>query len=68
MTATDAASGPLEPLPFPVYEAAVRVCGETIFWKSTMKRLFRRAGVAEAAWVRYEELSKFKIARTLQVL
>lgn len=56
---------PLGPIPLPVYEAVVRVCGETLHWKSTLRRAMRRAGVSENGFARYEGLSKFVIARSI---
>lgn len=55
----------MEPLPVAVYEAAVRVCGETLHWKNTLKKLFVRAGVKEHVFERYRHLSKFVIARSI---
>jgi hypothetical protein len=53
------------PLPIAVYEAAVRVCGESLHWKNTLRKLFVRAGVKEQAFERYRTLSKFVIARSV---
>lgn len=48
-----------------VYEAAVRVCGETLHWKNALKKLFVRAGVKEQVFERYRHLTKFVIARSI---
>lgn len=53
------------PLSVEVYEAVVAVCGETLYWKRTLKRIFRQAGVAQTAIDRYEDLSKFQMARAV---
>lgn len=46
-----------------VYEAAVRVAGEALYWKSSLKRIFRSSGVSENAAIRYEALSKYAAMR-----
>jgi hypothetical protein len=48
-----------------VYEAVVAVCGETLYWKRTLKRIFRQAGVSQTAIDRYEALGKFQMARAV---
>jgi hypothetical protein len=55
------------PLPMAVYEAAVRVCGESLHWKNMLKKLFVRAGVREQGFEWYRTLSKFVIARSVLV-
>ncbi|MBM7331246.1 restriction endonuclease [Agrobacterium sp. S2] len=44
-------------------EAAVRVAGETLYWKRSLKRLLRTSGATEAVILRYEALSKYQILR-----
>lgn len=50
-------------IPHSVFEAAVRVAGETLYWKRSLKRLLRTAGVSEGAIVQYEHLTKYQILR-----
>lgn len=50
-------------IPLDVYEAAVRVAGEALYWKSSLKRIFRTSGVSENAAIRYEALSKYAAMR-----
>jgi hypothetical protein len=58
------AEAPKDPIPLAVYEAVVNVCGQTLYWKSTLRTVFRRSGVAERALDKYEQqFSKFQIAR-----
>lgn len=51
-------------IPLDVYEAAVRVAGEALYWKSSLKRIFRTSGVSENAAIRYEALSKYAAMRS----
>lgn len=50
-------------IPWDVYEAAVRVAGDALYWKSSLKRIFRSSGVSENASIRYEALSKYAAMR-----
>lgn len=51
-------------IPLDVFEAAVRVAGEALFWKSSLRHIFRASGVSENAATRYEQLSKYQAMRT----
>lgn len=53
----------VEPVPFPVFEAAVRVAGEALHWKSSLKQILRNSGVSENGYARYSDLSKYQIFR-----
>lgn len=55
----------IAPLSIDVYEAVVAVCGETLYWKRTLIRILRQAGVAQVAIDRYRDLSKFQMARAV---
>ena len=50
-------------VPHSVFEAAVRVAGETLYWKRSLKRLLRTSGVSESAVVQYEHLTKYQMLR-----
>lgn len=50
-------------VPHSVFEAVVRVAGEALYWKRSLRRILRTSGVAEAAVRRYEHLSKYQILR-----
>ena len=50
-------------VPHSVFEAAVRVAGEALYWKRSVRRILRTSGVSEAAVRRYEQLSKYQIVR-----
>lgn len=53
----------MDAIPHSVFEAAVRVAGETLYWKRSLRRILRTSGVKEAAIIRYENLSKYQILR-----
>jgi hypothetical protein len=46
-----------------VFEAAVRVAGEALHWKSSLKQIMRSSGVSENGYPRYSDLSKYQIFR-----
>lgn len=50
-------------VPHSVFEAAVRVAGEALYWKRSLRRVLRTSGVAEGAVLRHEHLSKYQILR-----
>lgn len=56
-------TGLMSAVPHSVFEAAVRVAGETLYWKRSLRRILRTSGVAEAAVRRHEHLSKYQILR-----
>lgn len=60
------AEGPDGPLPLAVWDAVVRVCGESFHWRRSVLTAPRRAGVAQHAVDRYDTsgMGKFLIART----
>lgn len=51
-------------IPLDVFEAAVRVAGDALYWKSSLRHIFRTSGVSENAATRYEQLSKYQAMRT----
>ncbi len=55
----------VESVPFPVFEAAVRVAGEALHWKSSLKQIMRSSGVSDNAFARYSDLSKYQIFRSV---
>lgn len=55
----------METVPHPVYEAAVAVAGEALYWKESLERILRASGVAQRAYDRYEHLSKYQIVRNV---
>lgn len=55
----------MEPVPYPVYEAAVAVAGEALYWKGSLERILRAAGVAQKTYDRYQHLSKYQILRNV---
>ncbi len=42
----------------------MRVAGVALYWKSSLKHIFRASGVSENAATRYEQLSKYQAMRT----
>lgn len=50
-------------VPHSVFEAAVRVAGEALYWKRSLRRILRTSGVADAAVLRHEHLTKYQILR-----
>lgn len=50
----DAEGAPAGPLPLVIHEAVVRVCGESLYWRSTLLGLLRRAGMHQKAVDRYD--------------
>ena len=55
----------MDPVPFPVFEAAVRVAGEALHWKRSLRQILRDCGVSENGYARYQQLSKFQILRSI---
>ena len=55
----------MDPVPFPVFEAAVRVAGEALHWKRSLRQILRDCGVSENGYARYQHLSKFQILRSI---
>lgn len=55
----------VEPVPYPVYEAAVAVAGEALHWKQSLERIVRASGVAQKTYDRYQHLSKYQILRNI---
>lgn len=51
-------------IPPDVFEAAVRVSGAALYWRSSLRQIMRSAGVSENAATRYEQLSKYQAFRT----
>jgi hypothetical protein len=54
-----------DPLPVDVVEAAVQAAGAAFHFKKPLQLLMRRAGVPDTMWHRYEQLSKYQIARNI---
>src|SRR5207302_8756779 len=50
-------------LPFEIREAVVQVCGRTFWLKDPLRAFLLAAGVPSPLYERYEEESKYKIAR-----
>lgn len=50
-------------VPHSVFEAVVRVAGEALYWKRSLRRILRTSGVADAAVRRHEHLTKYQIVR-----
>lgn len=46
-----------------VFEATVRVAGEALYWKRSLKRILRTSGVTEKVVTQYEDLTKYQILR-----
>lgn len=46
-----------------VFEAAVRVAGEALYWKRSLKRILRTSGVSQKVVTQYEHLTKYQILR-----
>jgi hypothetical protein len=55
----------VDAVPFPVFEAAVRVAGEALHYKDSLKQIMRNAGVSENGYARYSDLSKYQIFRNV---
>lgn len=55
----------MEPVPFSVFEAAVRVAGQGLHWKHSLRRILRTSGVSENGYERYSTLSKYVIMRSI---
>jgi restriction endonuclease Mrr len=55
----------VEAIPYPVFEAAVRVAGEALHWKASLKQIMRNCGVSENGYVRYADLNKYRIFRSI---
>lgn len=55
----------VKPIPLAVFEAAVRVAGESLYWKDSLKRLMRSCGVSENGHARYAALTKYQIFRSV---
>lgn len=53
------------PVPLSVFEAAVRVAGEALYWKDSLKRIMRNCGVSENGYARHATLSKYQIFRSV---
>lgn len=62
-TAPPGHTGLMSAVPHSVFEAAVRVAGEALYWKRSVRRILRTSGVSEAGVRRYENLSKYQIVR-----
>lgn len=57
---------PSEPVPFSTQEAAVEVAGSALHWRSSLERILRRAGVAQAAVDRNkQQYSKYQVIRAI---
>lgn len=56
-------TGLMSAVPHSVFEAAVRVAGEALYWRRSVRRILRTSGVSEAAVRRYEHVSKYQIIR-----
>lgn len=46
-------------------EAVIECCGRVFYYKNQLKGLLLRCGISELAYLRYENLEKFKIARNI---
>jgi hypothetical protein len=55
----------VDAIPFPVFEAAVRVAGEALHWKRSLEQILRSCGVSENGYARYSHLSKYQIFRSI---
>jgi hypothetical protein len=55
----------VDAVPFPVFEAAVRVAGEALHYKDSLKQIMRNSGVSENGYARYSDLSKYQIFRNV---
>lgn len=55
----------VDAVPFPVFEAAVRVAGEALHYKDSLKQIMRNCGVSENGYARYSDLSKYQIFRNI---
>ncbi|CCE54550.1 restriction endonuclease [Corynebacterium casei] len=55
----------MEPVPFPVFEAAVQVAGQALYWRNSLRQIMRNAGVSENGYEKYSEASKYQIFRNV---
>ena len=55
----------MERISLDLQEAVIECCGRVFYYKNQLKALLLRSGISEQAYLRYESLEKFKIARNL---
>lgn len=54
-----------EPVPYSVFEAAVRVAGAALHFKRSLEQILRNSGVSENGYARHRDLSKYLIMRSI---
>ena len=65
MSAASGSARRSKPVPISTIEAAIQAAGTALHWKRTAEQILRRAGVSQAGYDRYRDLSKFQIFRSI---
>ncbi len=55
----------LDPISYDLRQAVIQCCGKVFHYKGDLKDLLLRCGISEGVWRKYEQLEKFKIARSI---
>jgi len=55
----------IQRIPIDLQQAVIQCCGKCFHYKTDLKALLLRCGVSESVYIKYEQLEKFKIARSI---